>query len=217
MLAFIRTLTQNSAMTEKTTKASGKSRGRYARSEETRARILQAAMEEAIESGFQNTSMAKISARAGVAVGILNYHFNSRQELLRQIMRKQMEDFLSSFTPPVADDDFFVYEEKLLDDYLKFLRSNPNFIRLSEEARLHDPDIYYQGIQAHADFIRVRIRRGIKRGDLRPMRPDEISSQAYFIMGSLTFLDRLLLAERAPKDNTIITSFLGLLRKGLAP
>ena len=65
------------------------SRGHYARSEDTRARILDAALAEAGQSGFQNTSVAKIAARADVAVGILNYHFGTKRELLRELMAAQ--------------------------------------------------------------------------------------------------------------------------------
>ena len=59
---------------------------RYARSSDTRARILAAALAEASESGFHKTSVAKIAERAGVAVGNLHYHFGSRRALLRELI-----------------------------------------------------------------------------------------------------------------------------------
>ena len=198
------------------TKAPTKSPGTYARSKNTRSRILDAAMIEATECGFQYTSMAKIAARAGVAVGILNYHFQSRKELLRQIMKTQRNNFLSSFVRPETEEDFFTHEENLVADYLMFLHANPNFVRLSEEARLHDPDLYYEGIEDHANHICGRIKRGIKHGDLRAMSTDEIISKAYFILGSLTFLDRLLHCDNCPDDKEIIKSYVGILRNGLS-
>ena len=59
-------------------------RAPYAKSRDTRARILAAALAEASDSGFHKTSVARIAARAGVAVGNLHYHFGSRRELLRE-------------------------------------------------------------------------------------------------------------------------------------
>ena len=70
-------------------------RGKYARSDGTRARILQAALTEAGESGFQKTSVAKIAVRAGVAVGVVNYHFGSKGELLRELMASLTRDLHS--------------------------------------------------------------------------------------------------------------------------
>ena len=54
-------------------------RAAYAKSADTRARILAAALAEASESGFHKTSVARIAARAGVAVGNLHYHFGSKR------------------------------------------------------------------------------------------------------------------------------------------
>ena len=67
-------------------------RARYAKSRDTRARILAAALAEASESGFHMTSVARIASRAGVAVGNLNYHFGSRRELLRELMGTLVAD-----------------------------------------------------------------------------------------------------------------------------
>ena len=61
-------------------------RAGYAKSAETRARILTAALEEASDSGFHKTTLARIAVRAGVAVGNLNYHFGSRRELIGSLV-----------------------------------------------------------------------------------------------------------------------------------
>ena len=68
-----------------------RSRGPYAKSSDTRARILDAALEVAGELGFHRASVARIAERAGVAVGNLHYHFGSRDELLRELMETLVE------------------------------------------------------------------------------------------------------------------------------
>ena len=87
-------------------------RGKYARSDGTRARILQAALTEAGESGFQKTSVAKIAVRAGVAVGVVNYHFGSKGELLRELMASLTRDLHSRLylAMPATGGDFFDHE-----------------------------------------------------------------------------------------------------------
>jgi len=117
-------------------------RGHYARSEDTRARILDATLVEAGKAGFHNTSVAKIAARAEVAIGILNYHFGSKGELLRELMASQAGEFLALLKPPEPHDDYFSYERSLLLVYLQFLRANPSYVRLAEEVRSHDPELY---------------------------------------------------------------------------
>ena len=70
-------------------------RAGYAKSRDTRARILAAALEEASIAGFHRASVARIAGRAGVAVGNLHYHFVSRRELLRELMRSLVADLLN--------------------------------------------------------------------------------------------------------------------------
>ncbi len=193
------------------------SRGHYARSEDTRARILDAALAEAGQSGFQNTSVAKIAARAEVAVGILNYHFGTKRELLRELMASQAGEFIARLTAPAEADSFFAYEDAILTTYLTFLHANPNYVRLSEEVRVHDPDLYHEGLRANVEHICGRIRRGMQRGDLRVMNDEEILAQAYFMLGALTFLDRFVEDERYPGDAAAVTLFINSLRGAMAP
>lgn len=192
-------------------------RGHYARSEETRARILDATLAEAGRAGFHSTSVARIAARADVAIGILNYHFGSKGELLRELMASQAGEFLALLKPPAAEDDFFSYERTLLLVYLKFLGANPSYVRLAEEVRSHYPQLYREGITAHAAHIIDRIRKGIARGDLKPLSPVEQRTQAYFMLGTLTFLDRYQEDVDYPGDGPVVDAYIHNLRATLAP
>ena len=69
-------------------------RASYAKSRDTRARIMAAALAEASDRGFHKTSVARIAARAGVAVGNLNYHFGSREGLIRELMSGLVADLV---------------------------------------------------------------------------------------------------------------------------
>jgi AcrR family transcriptional regulator len=204
-------------MPDTATQTRNASRGQYARSEDTRARILDAALAEARKSGFHNTSVAKIAARAEVAVGILNYHFGSKRELLRELMASQAGEFISQLTEATNTESFFDYEQRILTIYLTFLHANPNYVRLTEEVRLHDPDLYQEGTQANIEHICGRIRRGMQRGDLRAMNSKTVRAQAHFMLGTLTFLDRFLEDEHYPGDASTVTSFINSLRGAMAP
>ncbi|NJN51149.1 MAG: TetR/AcrR family transcriptional regulator [Gammaproteobacteria bacterium] len=191
-------------------------RGQYARSEDTCARILDAALVEARKSGFHNTSVAKIAARAGVAVGILNYHFGSKQELLRELMATQAGEFISKMTPPRADETFFDYEQRLLTIYVTFLHENPNYVRLAEEVRLHAPKLYQEGVKANVSHICGRIRRGIDRDELRRMDDAAMRANAFFMLGAMTFFDRYIEDDHYPGDAAAVTAFINSLRGAMA-
>ena len=192
-------------------------RGQYARSGDTRARILEAALVEARQSGFHHTSVAKIAARAQVAVGILNYHFGSKGELLRELMAAQAGEFIEQLTLPADVESFFEYELRILTVYLKFLHANPNYVRLAEEVRLHDPDLYQEGFRANIAHICGRIQRGILRNEVRAMDDEAIRAHAYFMLGAMTFFDRFLEDADYPGDSTALKLFVESLRGAMAP
>jgi AcrR family transcriptional regulator len=192
-------------------------RGKYARSEDTRERILAAALEESAQVGIHKASMANIAARAEVAVGILNYHFGSRQEMLRELMSTQVQNFWSSLSQPRSGRGFYEYEAAILRDYLEFLHANPNYTQLSEEIRRHEPELYQQGAGIQLANVIKRIQTGIDSGELPGMVPDEIRTRAYLILGAYTFLDRLVEDDSYPGDKFVITIVMNTLRSGLTP
>ena len=51
---------------------------------ETREKILDAAEALFAEHGFEGASMRMITARAGVNLAAVNYHFGSKENLLRE-------------------------------------------------------------------------------------------------------------------------------------
>ncbi len=61
------------------------SRGRTAKSEQTRDRILQAALRLFNESGTAAVSTNHVAAEAGLSPGNLYYHFADRQEIIRAL------------------------------------------------------------------------------------------------------------------------------------
>ena len=194
-------------------------RGGYARSRDTRARILEAALAEASDVGFHKTSVARIAARAGVAVGNLHYHFGSKGELLRELMVSLVKDLRSRLHSalPTDSDDFFDHERAGLLAYLAYLRANPAYARLADEVKLHDPELYRRALEGWVDEFAARVRLAIERGVMRPMTEAEVRTQGYFLFGTHQFLDRLLEADPYPGDQAVVETYLGFIRNGLSP
>jgi AcrR family transcriptional regulator len=192
-------------------------RTKYAKSRDTRARILAAALAEASDSGFHKTSVARIAARAGVAVGNLHYHFGSRRELLRELMGSLVADLMLRLQAADADDgaDFFERQRAGLLVYLDYARSNPAYVRLADEIKLHEPDLYRRAIAGWVERMVTWIRIGIDQGTLRPMDDAEITAQAHFLLGARHFLEQMLENVAAMGDEAVVDAYLSLVRDGL--
>jgi AcrR family transcriptional regulator len=58
---------------------------------ETRTRILEAAEELFMQHGFEGTSMRLLTAKAGVNLAAVNYHFGSKDALIEAVFRRRLD------------------------------------------------------------------------------------------------------------------------------
>ena len=189
----------------------------YAKSHETRARILAAALAETTRSGLHKASVARIAQRAGVAIGNLNYHFGSRKQLLRELMGTLIADLMPRLHAiDAADDaDFFERQRAGLLTYLDHLRTHPEQVRLADEIKLHDPELYRRAVGDWVERMAARIRAGIAQGTLRSMDAAEIAAQAHFLLGARHFLEQMIESGGGPANAAVVDAYLALLRDGL--
>ena len=194
-----------------------RARAGYAKSDETRERILAAALAEASHAGLHKASVAGIAARAGVAVGNLHYHFGSRRALLRETMRALVADLMPRLHAIDADDgaDFFARQRAGLLAYLEYLRGNPAHVRLADEIKLHDPALYRRAVASWVERMTTRIRVGIAEGTLRPMAESEITAQAHFLLGARHFLEQMMESGVGARPEAVVDAYVALLRDGL--
>jgi len=59
--------------------------------QETQIRILDAAEELFMQHGFEGTSMRLLTARAGVNLAAVNYHFGSKDALIEAVFRRRLD------------------------------------------------------------------------------------------------------------------------------
>lgn len=194
-------------------------RGPYAKSEDTRQRILDAALEVAGEVGFHRAAVAKIAERAGVAVGNVHYHFGSRDELLRELMESLVEELHAEVQAALpASGSVIDREEAALRAYLAYVHRHPGWIRLTEEVRVHHPDLYQQGIALWLAMFREGIEEAIGRGELAPMSEDEIAALCHILLGTRYFLDQMIQGVDGrpyPGDEVVIRTYLNFVQGGL--
>jgi AcrR family transcriptional regulator len=67
------------------------------KSEETRKRIFEAALELFVERGFEETTMRDVAKRAGLATGAAYYYFDSKEELVLEFYRQSQSAMVARF------------------------------------------------------------------------------------------------------------------------
>ena len=83
--------------------------------DESRAQLVQAALELFAEKGFENTSVSAIAKRAGVSQGLMYNYFARKDDLLLAIFEKGWNDVLESFQVPLRE----AREKPSLYDYIE--------------------------------------------------------------------------------------------------
>lgn len=63
---------------------------------ETQTRILDAAEELFLQHGFEGASMRMLTARAGVNLAAINYHFGSKDALIEAVLRRRLDPMNAS-------------------------------------------------------------------------------------------------------------------------
>jgi AcrR family transcriptional regulator len=98
--------------------------------EERKAQIKKVALEIIFEEGFQNTSISKIAKRAGISKGLLYNYYESKEDMIKEIIFDGMDSFMRIFDPNkdgvLTDDEakFFI------DEMFNILKSNIKYWRL---------------------------------------------------------------------------------------
>lgn len=95
-----------------------------------KALIMDAAIELFANEGYHPSSISKISKKAGISKGLLYNYFESKEDLLVQIMTAGLEKMLSVFDP---NNDGVLSEEEMtnfISDIFKMLKENQHYWKL---------------------------------------------------------------------------------------
>ena len=74
-------------------------------SEKTKEKILQAALSEFLENGFEKAKVEDIAKRAGLTKMMLYYHFSSKENIMSELMAMVMNDIKKKFRENLSNID----------------------------------------------------------------------------------------------------------------
>ena len=104
--------------------------------DESRARILDAALELFARHGYEATSVRMIAGAAGVSQGLMYNYFGGKDDLLRALFERSMGDVRESFARAAAGGSVEEGVERLVRAAFAVVRENLRFWQLSYGVRM---------------------------------------------------------------------------------
>ena len=163
---------------------------RVERSAWTKQKIFDAATKIVGKYGYAEASVARITEEAGVAQGTFYNHFESRQELLDQLLPKIGIDMVHFIRALTVSAEAAKQEIELFSAFFDFIREVPEFLRILNEAEFFAP----AGYQKHLDnistaYVRI-LRRARLAGVIDDYSDEEFEAIVHIFMGARSYLSR---------------------------
>ncbi len=167
---------------------------KHARRKEARpGELLDAALDLFVEKGFAATRAEEVAARAGVSKGTLFLYFQSKEELLKAVVQKNLSHHFKEFNETF---DSFEGDSGSMVSLCMNLwwqrvgatkASGIDKLMMSEAKNFPEIAAYYQQevIDPGQTLIRRILQRGIDRGEFRPM---DLDYAVYCIIAPIIFL-----------------------------
>lgn len=192
---------------------------RAERGEEVRQRLFNAATKIVGMKGYAYASVSAITGIAGVAQGTFYNYFESRQELLDQLLPRlggKMLEFIQSRNVSSAPPE----EREMIRfrAFFDFLREVPEFLRILNEAELFAPLGFGQHLDnITAGYVRL-LKRGREIGEIADFSDEELEVIVHILMGARSYLSwRYAYTEGgvSPAPDQVYSAYDKLLRSGL--
>ena len=161
--------------------------GRRARasSEGTRERIVQAAIELFAERSFEGASTRELAARARVAQPLLQYHFQSKDDLWRAAVDRifdQLTRAMSERLASIDDPTSTAFAKVMIREFITFSSRNPQLHRIiTQECKTDGPRMDYV-VDTHVRPIYEQAVRMFDRLVLAGDVPPIPSAHLYYIL-----------------------------------
>ncbi len=165
--------------------------------QKTRFTLMQAAREEFVANGFLYATTADIAARAGVAHGTLFLHFQTKRNLILEILDREFLEVTDELHRLLYGDHDL---GELLERYLDFLeRSEPFFAVVCREMPYYPMKLRRQIMlreSAVRHYFYNALERGIRKGKYKDVDITMALSMLFETLHSL-LANRELFADQA--------------------
>lgn len=167
------------------------------------------------ERGYAEASVARITTLAGIAQGTFYNHFPNRQALLDELLPalgRDMARYIQDRTEAIRPES--EREIARFHAFFAFLRENPGFLRILNEAEFAAPAAFHRHIENMAAPFRRILARARERGELGTYSDAELEVIVHMLMGARSYLSQRF-DTSAPIDEAVFDAYARLLRGGL--
>ncbi len=148
--------------------------------------MLDAAASEFGERGFHDASIARITARAGVALGTFYTYFDSKESVFRALVKDMSAQVRTTVRPHILDAPDRLTGERLgLTAFLEFVREHKEIYRILDEAEFVDPASWRAHYEETVAGYVTSLTSAAGRGEIRS---DVGEVHAWAIVGMNVFL-----------------------------
>lgn len=205
---------------EKTDASPPRRLNRAEKAEATRARLFSAAIEVVGESGYAGTSVARITERAQVAQGTFYNYFESRQDLLDQLLPSISEQLFTHVRSRViaALDSPVARERARITAFFEFLELTPHLFKMLHEGEVHAPEGFRRHVARQSESHRRAMEYERQRGNLRFSDPEEIEVVTQMLMGARDYLSArfcILNGEIVQPPGHVVDTYMNFMIGGL--
>jgi TetR/AcrR family transcriptional regulator len=192
--------------------------------ERVRAVTLEASVKLFAERGFAGTSFQNISDACGVSVGLIQYHFGSKEELYEAVKEHAITAYVASQEPQfeMPPGDLYTFLDAGLRQYFRFFETHPVWPRLSAWADLEGDRRAWPGEHRLMDQLAQRVAASQRAGELR----DDIDPELLLVLlaglmqgwlrNSSRYASRLAhLGDAAAREDAYMRLCLDLLSRGV--
>ncbi len=164
-------------------------------------RVLDAALSEFADRGYQAASLNRVVAQAGIAKGSLYQYFPNKEGIFRHIFQFALGSVrrtLTAVKEETLEADFFTRLEKSLLAGVRFLREHPRvfslYLKIQFDRNVPFREEFLAAVRRHAtEYFGSLVRRARSRGELRPGLSE---AAALFLLDAV--FDRFLQAVAVP-------------------
>ena len=175
--------------------------------EDKQARIIEAALTEFADKGYQQASLNTIVAASGIAKGSLYQYFTDKSGIFLYVFDfaiAVVRRLLVQVKDSSREEDFFTRLERSLLAGLDFIRQYPKiyglYLKILFDQQAPQRQELLQRVRQYAaDYLHSLLRQGVARGELRPDLP---AASAVFLLDAL--LDRFLQAASLPAFDVVL-------------
>jgi AcrR family transcriptional regulator len=136
---------------------------------DTKQLILDSAQELFAENGFDATSTREIAQKAGVNIAMLSYYFNSKLNLLKEIIDAKMVESWDISKLDFEQIDHWAILDQFIDIHVEKIFNNSSFhCMMFRETTFHNREevneLWFSYLKKHHESFLKLLRNGYKKG-----------------------------------------------------